>query len=143
MVEVGPLEEGREDVLDALCGASEHDLMRRPADGGWNAWEVAYHLLDIERWHIAKLCEAATGDRAEALARFAAIWSRLRDEAIALTRAVPEERLDTLGLLTGIPDWTPRRLITAIAVHDHAHAAQIRAAMSGTGETETRMDADG
>src|SRR5438093_608322 len=48
-----------------------------------------------------------------------------------LARAIPEERLGQPGLLSGVADWTPRRLLEAIAVHDHAHAAQERAARGG------------
>ncbi len=119
---------GRAAVLAACAQVSAAELDRRPPDGGWSAWEVAYHLLDIERWYIAKLCEATAPDRTAALARLLGIWARLREETIALARAVPPERLDRAGLLSGVPDWTPRRLLRAIATHDHEHAAQVRAA---------------
>ena len=134
------LEAGRAAVLMALAGQTDEELARRPPDGGWNAWEIAYHLFDIERWYIAKLCEAATADRAAALARFMTVWARLRDEAVALARDIPPERLDAPGLLGGVPDWTPRGLLAAIAAHDYEHAAQIQAAREeGRG---TQMDAD-
>jgi uncharacterized damage-inducible protein DinB len=122
-------------VLAAFAHITEAELDRRPADGEWSAWEIAYHLLDIERWYIAKLCEATAPprlagapDRTAALARLLAVWARLREETLALARAVPPERLDQAGLLSGVPDWTPRRLLRAIVTHDHEHAAQVRAA---------------
>ena len=119
------------DVLACLGGLSQDELERRPPDGGWNAWEIAYHLFDIERWYIAKLCEATAHDRAQALTRFVEVWRRLREQTLALADVVPPERLDTQGLLSGVPDWTPRRLLDAIAAHDHEHAAQARAARAG------------
>lgn len=128
-------------VLAALDGLTGADLARRAPDGGWNAWEIAYHLFDIERWYVAKLCEAVAPDRAAALARFMAVWARLREETIALARAVPAGRLDTPGLLSGVPDWTPRGLLAAIAAHDHEHAAQILLTRAQEA-TETPMDAD-
>jgi hypothetical protein len=122
------LESGRSAVTRALGGATDDELSRRPAEGQWNAWETAYHLFDIERWYIAKLCEAASGSRAEALERFIGIWARLRDEAISMARDIPAERFDQPGLLSGVPDWTPRALLEAMAAHDREHTAQIQAA---------------
>jgi hypothetical protein len=119
---------GRAAVLAAYAHITAAELDRRPQDGGWSAWEVAYHLLDIERWYIAKLCEATAPDRAAALARLLGVWAQLREETLALARAVPPARLDRAGLLSGVPDWTPRRLLGAITAHDHEHAAQVRAA---------------
>ena len=81
---------------------------------------------------MAKLCEAAAPDPSAALSRFMRIWSRLRDEAVSLAREIPAERLDQRGLLGGVPDWTPRGLIAAIAAHDHEHAAQ---ALTARGHT--------
>lgn len=121
------LELGKAAVLSAFAGAGTEASQRAP-DGGWSAWEVAYHLLDIERWYIAKLCEASAADRAEALARFVAVWARLRDEAIALARDVPAERLHVAGLLSGVPDWTPGGLIASMSAHDREHAAQVTSA---------------
>ncbi len=119
---------GRAAALAAFAHMTEAELDRRLADGEWSAWEIAYHLLDIERWYIAKLCEATAPDRTAALARLLAVWARLREETLALARELPAERLDQPGLLSGVPDWTPRRLLVAIATHDHEHAAQVRAA---------------
>ncbi len=124
----GPLDEGKTDSMAALARVPAAEIVLRPAGGGWNAREIAYHLFDIERWYIAKLCEAATPNQAAALSRFMEIWSRLRDEAILLAAEIPDERLDQPGLLTGVPEWTPRSLIAAMAAHDREHAAQARAA---------------
>jgi hypothetical protein len=121
---------GRADVLAALAAAGR-DVTRRPPDGGWSAWEIAYHLFDIERWYLAKLCEAASPDRPAALARFVQAWSELREASVALAGRIPAEQLDRPGLLSGVPEWTPRGLLEIIASHDHEHAAQIRASIEG------------
>lgn len=130
--ELSALEAGRGQVLEAFARMHAAELDGAEAAGEWTAWEIAYHLLDIERWYIAKLCEAAAADRVEALARFMAVWARLRDETLALAHDLPPERLDVAGLLSGVPDWTPRSLLDAIAAHDREHAAQIGAARRGT-----------
>jgi hypothetical protein len=113
---------------DAMAAFSEigRQIEQRPADGGWSPWEVAYHLFDIERWYIAKLCEASATDRPAALQRFLAVWSRLRDKAAAIAAGIPPERMDVAGLLSGVPDWTPRLLLEAMEAHGHEHAAQVR-----------------
>ena len=131
--DVGQLREGQAAVLAALAAVPPAQVARRPSEDSWNAWEIAYHLFDIERWYVAKLCEAAAPDRSAALGRFMHVWSRLRDEAIELARAIPVERLEQAGLLGGVADWTPRVLIAAIAAHDREHAAQVLAARGLTG----------
>lgn len=115
-------------VLDALAAASEEEVTARAAAGDWSAWEIAYHLFDIERWYVAKLCEAVAGSRAEALTRFVAGWRALRRETEELVAALPPDRLDRPGILSGVPAWTPRTLVEAIAAHDREHAAQALAA---------------
>jgi hypothetical protein len=119
----------RQSVAEVLAAfdSTDGEVERRPAGGGWNAWEIAYHLLDIERWYVAKLCEAVAPGKPAALQRFLMAWARLRDEALGLAAQLPPERMDTPGLLTGVPDWTPRVLLAAMAGHDHEHAAQVRA----------------
>ncbi len=122
------LAEGRAAVVAALSDLTAQQASQRPPDGGWNAWEIAYHVFDIERWYIAKLCEAAAPDRAAALDRFVAVWSRLRDESIRLVDEIPPQRLGQAGLLSGVPEWTPAGLIAAMAAHDREHAEQALAA---------------
>lgn len=130
-LELTDLRAGQQAVERTLTGLSAVAARSRPMDGGWNAREIAYHLVDIERWYIAKLCEAVTNDPAAALDRFVAIWSDLRRQTLALAEAIPPERLDQAGLLSGVPEWTPRSLLTAIADHDQEHAAQAVAAKRG------------
>lgn len=108
----------------------EAAITRRPP-GGWSVWEIAYHLMDMERWFLAKVCEAASGSRAEALTHFVLQWSRLREDVATRLQTMPADRMDVPGLLSGVPGWTPRALLAVMAAHDREHLAQIRAAARG------------
>jgi len=112
------------ELLHTLSGLDAEALLRRPAAGEWSAWDIAYHVAQIEVWYIAKLCEAATPEPAAAMARFLDLWQTMRAQALELSRSIPIDRLDREGLLTGVPDWTPRQLIERMAAHDLEHAAQ-------------------
>jgi len=118
-------------LSSALAQMDAAALMQRPAPGEWSAWDVAYHVAQIEVWYVAKLCEAGATDAAEAMQRFLAVWSAMRGQALALAALVPPEKLDAAGLLTGVPNWTPRQLIERMAAHDGEHAAQVWAARGG------------
>jgi hypothetical protein len=120
-----------EAVQRAFRALDADTLARRPAPQEWSAWDVAYHLAQIEVWYVAKLCEAASAGPAEALARFIEVWSSMRAQGLALAAAIPRERLDVAGLLGGVPDWTPRHLVERIAAHDREHVAQVETAVSG------------
>jgi hypothetical protein len=125
----GLLSSSTADLADALGGLTDAALTLRPAPEAWSAWDIAYHVAQIEVWYIAKLCEAAGGGPAAALARFLELFAGMREEALALVHALPPERLDEPGQLTGVPDWTPRLLVERMAAHDHEHAAQARTAI--------------
>lgn len=115
----------------ALTVPDAASLSRRPTPEAWAIWDIAYHVAQIEVWYVAKLCEAANVAPVEAMARFLDAWSALRREAVAVAAAVPPERMDQLGLLSGVPDWTPRFLVEQIAAHDREHTAQAWAARGG------------
>lgn len=119
------------EVAEAFRGLTEQTLNRRPAPEEWSAWDIAYHLAQIEVWYIAKLCEAAASGPVDALERFMAVYQAMRSQAVMLAAALPAlpaERLDQPGQLTGVPDWTPRQLVERMTAHDHEHAAQVQAA---------------
>jgi hypothetical protein len=120
------------EMLEALSELDEVRLVRRPAPEEWSAWDIAYHVVQMEVWYLAKLCEAASADVSMAMEFFLEAWQRLRRLELSLVSQIPPERMDTPGLLTGVPDWTPRRLIEAMAAHDREHARQAADA-SGAG----------
>ncbi|MGE0540730.1 MAG: DinB family protein [Dehalococcoidia bacterium] len=125
---IGDLAASTAEVFDALAGLDAGQLVRRPAPDEWSAWDIAYHVAQIEVWYVAKLCEAASDDAPAAMDRFLDAWRQLRRFGLELTERIPAERLDAVGLLSGVPDWTPRQLIERMAAHDLEHAAQANAA---------------
>jgi hypothetical protein len=115
-------------VFAALSGLDAEELVRQPAPEEWSAWDIAYHVAQIEVWYLAKLCEAASMDAPAAMERFLEAWRQIRQLGLTLAEQIPRERLDAAGLLTGVPDWTPRQLIERMAAHDREHAEQAIAA---------------
>jgi hypothetical protein len=118
-------------ILGALSGLDAEQLASRPAPDAWSAWDIAYHVAQIEVWYVAKLCEAASVDAPAAMERFLEAWRQLRQFALTLAQQIPPERMDTPRLLSGVPDWTPRQLVERMAAHDREHAQQAADA-SGT-----------
>lgn len=121
---VRELSDSTSQILGALSGLDAGRLSRRPAPDQWSAWDIAYHVAQIEVWYVAKLCEAVSPDASEAMEAFLEAWRRLRLLGLSLASLIPPERMDTPGLLSGVPDWTPRQLIEAMAAHDREHAQQ-------------------
>lgn len=134
--EVDALVASTNDLYGTITGLTAEELIRRPAPGEWSAWDIAYHIVQIEVWYLAKLCEASAADTPEAMHNFLDAWRLLRQRGLELARAIPEDRLDTAGLLSGVPNWTPRGLLDAIAAHDREHREQARAALGGAEPAE-------
>jgi len=118
-------------IRSALSGLDTAALGRRPAPGEWSAWDIAYHIAQLEVWNLAKLCEAATSEPSQAMERFLQLWFEIRARALGMASEISPDHLDTEQLLTGVPDWTPRLLLERMAAHDREHAAQARAAVQG------------
>ena len=117
-------------IQSALGGLDSDALSRRPAPGEWSAWDIAYHITQLEVWYLAKLCEATAREPSQAMARFMQLWFEMRARALSMAAEIPPDRLDAVGLLTGVPDWTPRLLLARMAAHDREHAAQARRAVT-------------
>ena len=134
------------DVEKALAGATDEDLDRRPADGGWTAREVAHHLADIEthgyirlRRMIAEDVPTLDGPDDEAYAR-RLHYDRPIQSSLGVLRAVREASLELLRALS-TAEWTRTAIhpklspydidewLRIYAEHAHDHADQIRAAI--------------
>jgi hypothetical protein len=137
---------GTDAVGEALAGATDDELDRRPADGGWTARQVVHHLADAEARSMLRLRQLLADDHAVIEAYDQDGWAeRLPydgpvEEPLAVVAAVRAVSLATLGLL-GPADWsragrhpehaepyTVERWLELYAEHPHDHAAQIRAA---------------
>ena len=129
----------------ALAGATDDELDRRPADGGWTARQVAHHLADSETMAYTRLRRLIADDDPIIQGYDEPTWAerlhyeRPIDEALAVVRAVRTASLSLLRTLSpsewerqgrhsesgaySVDDW-----LRIYAAHCHDHAAQIREA---------------
>src|SRR3712207_8818143 len=94
--EIDALVASTAELLTTLAGVDAERLLRRPAADQWSAWDIAYHVAQIEVWYFAKLCEAASADAPAAMRRFLDAWQQLRSSGTELARAIPRERMDKI-----------------------------------------------
>ena len=136
---------GAEAAEAALAGATDDELDRRPADGGWTARQVAHHLADSETMAYTRLRRLIADDDPIIQGYDEPTWAerlhyeRPIAEALAVVRAVRTASLSLLRTLTpsewerrgrhsesgpySVDDW-----LQIYAAHCHDHAAQIREA---------------
>jgi hypothetical protein len=129
----------------ALKGASEDVLRRRPEAGKWSMIENAAHVRDIERVYQGRFSRMAFGDkpsfwmldndRAVEALKYAAAdpsdvvkeFRRLREDTIALLRALPHETWKKTGLHPTKGEVTVEQLAGRLADHDAGHIGKIKA----------------
>lgn len=129
----------------ALKGAPDDVLRRKAAGGKWSMIEHAAHVRDIERVYQARFSQMAFGDRpsfwmldndraAETLkyaaadpAEVAKEFKRLREDSIALLRALPHEGWLKAGVHPEAGEITVEQLAVRLANHDDAHFGKVKA----------------
>lgn len=129
----------------AFKGAPDDAVRRRPEAGKWSMIENAAHVRDIERVYQGRFSQMAFGDKpsfwmldndraAEALGYAAADpavvakeFRRLREDTIALLRALPHETWKRTGLHPEKGEITVEQLVARLAGHDESHIGKIRA----------------
>ena len=135
-------------VEDALDGATEDDLDRRPASGEWTAREVVHHLADSEAMACIRLRRLIAEDAPVIQGYDEPEWARRLHydrpvaSSLALLRAVRDASVELLEALT--PDewlregthsesgaYSVDRWLRIYANHPHDHADQIRRARDG------------
>src|SRR5512140_778664 len=127
----------------ALKGAPD-DVLRRKAGGTWSMVENAAHVRDIERVYQGRFSKMAFGEKpafwmldndraAEALkyaeadpSEVAKEFKRLREDSIALLRALPHEAWQQTGMHPEKGEMTVEQLAVRLADHDDAHLGKIR-----------------
>lgn len=136
---------GADEVEAALTGATDDDLDRRPADGGWSARQVVHHLADSETMAYTRLRRLIADDEPMIQGYDEPRWAerlhydRPIADALAVVRAVRAASLGLLEALTAtewerrgthsesgpysVDDW-----LRIYASHCRDHAAQIRGA---------------
>lgn len=135
-------------AVDAvLAGATDADLDRAPAGGGWTARQVIHHLADSETNAYIRLRRLIAEDAPHIVGydeeRWAATlrYDRPIAAALAVVHAVRTASLELLGTLTDA-DWaragthsergsySVMTWLETYARHCHDHAAQIREAIA-------------
>jgi uncharacterized damage-inducible protein DinB len=129
----------------ALKGAPLDVVKAKGAGGRWSMIENAAHVRDIERVYQGRFSQMAFGDRpafwmldndraAEALkyadadpAEVAKEFRRLREDSIALLRALPHEAWQKTGVHPEAGEITVEQLAVRLADHDDKHLGKIRA----------------
>ena len=137
---------GYADVEAALAGATDEDLDRRPADGGWTAREVVHHLADSEAQAYIRLRRLIAEDGPVLHAYDEPEYARRLHydrpivSSLAVLRAVRDASLELLQVLTE-DEWARSgthpesgpydvdKWLRIYSEHSHNHANQIREAM--------------
>ncbi len=141
-------ETGSAAVDEAIAGASDADLDRRPGDDEWTAREVVHHLADSESMAYIRLRRLIAEDDPLIQGYDEPVWARRLhydrpiEPSLAVLRAV---RGASLQLLTSLDDaewsrtgthsesgpYSVEGWLRIYADHPRDHAAQIRRARRG------------
>jgi hypothetical protein len=135
-------------VDNALAGATDAELDRRPSPDEWTAREVAHHLADSETMSTIRLRRLLAEDRplipAYDEAEFARRlhYERPIEQSLAVFAAVRAANIELLGALTD-DEWaragthsddgpySVERWLEIYSAHGHDHADQIGRAREG------------
>jgi hypothetical protein len=136
---------GAQAVLDALARATDADLDRLPADGGWTPRMVVHHLADSEANAYIRLRRLVAEEAPLIVGYDEELWARRLhyerpiEPSLVVMAAVRTASLQLLESLAGA-EWErsgrhsesgPYRLmdwLRTYADHPHDHADQIRRA---------------
>jgi hypothetical protein len=129
----------------SLKGAPDDVLRRRGPSGKWSMIENAAHVRDIERVYQERFSKMAfserpafwmlDNDRAVTQLKYgeadptavAKEFRRLREDTLALLRALPHEAWKKTGLHPAKGELTIEQLAARLAGHDDSHLEKIRA----------------
>jgi hypothetical protein len=138
---------GADDVVDALAGATDADLDRRPPSG-WSARMVVHHLADSEAMAYIRLRRLVAEDEPVIAGYDEPEWARRLhydrpiDASLAVLRAVRRASHELMRSLTD-DEWrrtgthtesgaySVEGWLAIYAEHSHEHADQIRRARRG------------
>lgn len=141
-------ESGADDVTEALAGATDADLDRRPPSEAWTARQIAHHVADSETMAYIRLRRLIAEDEPLITGYDEPEWARRLhydrriETSVATVHAVRAASLELLRTLTpaewsragthsesgayAVDDW-----LRIYAEHSHDHADQIRRARRG------------
>jgi hypothetical protein len=138
---------GFDDVLDALAGATDADLDRRPPVG-WTARMAAHHLADSEATAYVRLRKLVAEDEAliqgydeelfsrrlhydRPIERSMAVLAAVRAASLELLESLTPEEWDRAGRHSDSGPYSVDDWLRIYAGHSHDHADQIRRARRG------------
>jgi hypothetical protein len=139
---------GYDVVMQAVEGATDEELDRRPAPGKWTAREIVHHLADSEmtsairlRRLIAEDNPVIVGYDQDEFARrlkydrpIAASLSALkaaRETTCEILERLTEDEWQRTGTHSEAGAYSVHRWLEIYGIHAHDHAAQIRRARLG------------
>jgi hypothetical protein len=140
--------EGYAVVAEAVTGASDEQLDRRPAPGKWSGREIVHHLADSEmtvairvRLLLAEDRPAIAGYHQDEFARrlhydrpiakSLEAFKAARDSTAELLEGLSPDEWRREGVHSELGRFSVERWLEIDAEHAHKHAGQILAAMEG------------
>ncbi|MGH9141868.1 MAG: DinB family protein [Vicinamibacterales bacterium] len=145
--------DGYRAVAEAVAGATDEQLDARPAPGKWSAREIVHHLADSEMTAATRLRLLVATDNPPIFGydqeRFArtlyydrpiagsleAFKAARRSTGEILERMTDADWARAAGTHTEHGPFTAERWLELVAVHAHAHAAQILVARDAAKKT--------
>jgi hypothetical protein len=139
---------GADDVADAMAGATQEDLDRRPAPDEWTPREIVHHLADSEAMAYIRLRRLVAEDDPFIQGYDEPEWARrlhydrpvepsltvlkgVRAASLDLLRALTPEEWERTGTHSESGTYTVDKWLGIYAEHSHEHADQIRRARRG------------
>jgi hypothetical protein len=139
--------EGHQVVLDALAGATDADLVRRPGPDEWTARQIAHHLADSEMTSAMRLRKLLVEDQPLIQGYDEPAYARVLHyserpisaalDAFGAARRTTAELLDRMtdadwarsGTHSESGPYSAEDWLHIYATHAHEHATQIRLAL--------------
>ncbi len=138
--------EGYAVVAEAVAGASDEELDRRPAPGKWSAREIVHHLADSEMTSAIRLRLLVGEDRPaiagydqekfarrlhydRPIAKSLEAFKAARDSTAELLDCLTEEDWRREGTHSEMGRYSVELWLQIYAEHAHRHAGQILVAM--------------
>lgn len=139
---------GAADVADAVAGATDADLDRRPPSGEWTAREIVHHVADSEAMAYIRLRRLIAEDEPIIHGYDEPTWARrlhydrpiaaslatidsVRAGSLSLMQSLTPEEWARTGTHTEVGAYSVDAWLTIYAEHSHDHADQIRRALGG------------
>jgi DinB superfamily len=141
--------QGYDLIAEALAGASDADLDRKPADGSWTARRVVHHMADSEMTSALRVRRLIAEESPQIVGYPEEVWAErvyYDDRPIAPSlEAFRAARASTVPILERMTDaewvregthselgrYTPEVWLQVYVNHAKEHAEQIRRSMRG------------